>query len=100
LHEEEEAEDAAGEDVQIISESEPEEDLECPSFEDLVKKIQKDRKLSKSIIRKPGRLDSLKSRGVWLEGGFGSTCLAAGIVHTQPHAKSGLVTDGFWESPL
>ena len=99
MHEAEVAEDAAGEDVQFISESEPEEDLECPSFEDLVQKIQKVRKLSKSIIRKPGRLDSLKSRGVWLEGGFGSNCLAAGIVHTPPHAKSGLVTDGFW-APL
>ena len=70
MHEAEVAEDAAGEDVQFISESEPEEDLECPSFEDLVQKIQKVRKLSKYIIRKPGRLDSLKSRGVWLEGGL------------------------------
>ena len=33
MYEEEVAEDAAGEDVQIISESEPEQDLECPSFE-------------------------------------------------------------------
>ena len=99
MHEAEVAEDAAGEDVQFISESEPEEDLECPPFEDLVQMIQKVRRLSKSIIRKPGRLDSLKSRGVWLEGGFGSNCLAAGIVHTPPHAKSGLVSDGFW-APL